>query len=285
MRINISPGALGTLLGTCGTGLAMALPEYKWIGWAVIALGIAVFVFQARVENGGITAHWPRREIMWPIIGMAVSALAFAIFGIWYLQARIANDIADVSFLVECFQSPLPTTIPEGGFVSVLPMRFDDKGSVGFGSQAGQVGDKMNWPEEWLKKWVGTTVRCQITNYANAPIFNINLPMTFTFKRIRSGNNPANFVADETINTVEVSLPITKLYPGKDSPFSFYIYNQGHDVVTIEFRDAPTFSFLNDRAVKKGHLIQPNDFTRFVSLWPFRDPKEIVGEHVPNTPK
>jgi hypothetical protein len=69
----------------------MALPEYKWIGWAIIALGIAVFVFQVRVENGGFTAHWPRRETMWPVIGMAVSALAFAVFGIWYLQTRTIN--------------------------------------------------------------------------------------------------------------------------------------------------------------------------------------------------
>ena len=101
MRTNNFPTAIGTLLGTCGTGLAMAIPEYKWIGWAVVALAFAVFIFQVRVENGGLRAQLPRGPRMFPLIGMIASALAFIGFGLWYhvsTQEGLGFEITEVIF-------------------------------------------------------------------------------------------------------------------------------------------------------------------------------------------
>lgn len=252
----------------------------KPVAWLGMAAGIALMI----LDVTQLKAYaWPT-VLAFAGIGLLVSAV---VWGYRVYSTNLAPEKPDdrISLLIECFQSPLPSTIPEGGFFSVIPFRFDKEGTVGFGGQPGLVGKEMHWPEEWLKKPIGTTVRCQLTSYASAPIFNVSLPIAVTFKRIKRGDNPSSFVANEIINTVEVSLPITKIYPGKDSPFSFYIYNQGMDVVQIEFRSAPTFSFLGETAIREGLLIQPNDFTRAVFLWPFRDPKDIVGEDVPSTPK
>jgi hypothetical protein len=67
----------------------MALPDQRFIGWAMVLLAIAVFAVQVRYENGYVEIRWGRAERarMWPIIGMTVSALAFVGFGIWYASA------------------------------------------------------------------------------------------------------------------------------------------------------------------------------------------------------
>jgi hypothetical protein len=286
---------IGAGLGLIAIGLTLmvALPP-AWapkmnpqLVQAGILTGLVLLLVGLGITIIGTWAGLPQNKLG-PIFFLVLGALFIGTGSVWFYISTSSNAIDDksrVSFLLECFQSPLPSTIPAGGFVSVIPIRFGEEGTVGFGGQAGPPGEKISWPEDWLKKWIGTTARCQLTSYADAPIFNVNLPITVTFKRIKRGDNPSNFAANETINTVDISLPITKIYPGKDSPFTFYIYNQGLDVVQIEFRRAPTFSFLGETTIKEGHLVQPNDFTRTVSLWPFRDPKDILGEDVPNDQK
>lgn len=46
MRVDVVSGSLGIV----GTGLAMALPEQRWIGWLIVFLGIVVFIFSVRNE-------------------------------------------------------------------------------------------------------------------------------------------------------------------------------------------------------------------------------------------
>ena len=80
---------MSTLIGIAGTGLGMAIPDQRWIGWAIVALAIVIFAVQVRYENGHIKIGWgaPERARMWPIIGMTLSAIAFIGFGVWYTLA------------------------------------------------------------------------------------------------------------------------------------------------------------------------------------------------------
>jgi hypothetical protein len=67
--MRIPSGAISTLIGLCGTGLAVALPDARWIGWAIIGIAAVLFIFQVAFENGAI----PRQREM---LLLALSQLA-----------------------------------------------------------------------------------------------------------------------------------------------------------------------------------------------------------------
>lgn len=93
MRIKIASGSAAAGFGIVGTGLAMALPEEKWIGFLIIATGLTIFVFDIRFERGQIEAgehrlglifHRKQPQKMVALIGMILSGIAFAGFCSWY---------------------------------------------------------------------------------------------------------------------------------------------------------------------------------------------------------
>ena len=54
MQIRTTAGSGAAGLGIIGTGLTVALPEEKWIGWLVVGVGIAVFMFDVRIDGWNI---------------------------------------------------------------------------------------------------------------------------------------------------------------------------------------------------------------------------------------
>jgi hypothetical protein len=107
--VRISAAALGTPISIVGTGLAMALPDQKWIGWAIVVLGIAIFALQVRYENGHVRVS-ARHAKMWPVIGMTLSALAFVAFAIWYQTTTSAEGLK-INIQSVNFDSNGPTEI------------------------------------------------------------------------------------------------------------------------------------------------------------------------------
>jgi hypothetical protein len=81
--MRISSGALSSFITLGGGGLAVALPNARWIGWAIVVAAVVIFWFQVRLENGGLHAQWPwsatRRTMA---IGLAMIAAVFALT--WY---------------------------------------------------------------------------------------------------------------------------------------------------------------------------------------------------------
>src|SRR5436309_2448018 len=53
--VHFQAGSAAAACGIIGTGLALALPEEKWIGWLLVAIGLLVFAFDVRIEG-----WWPR---------------------------------------------------------------------------------------------------------------------------------------------------------------------------------------------------------------------------------
>jgi hypothetical protein len=101
--MQVTPGALATLVGIAGTGLAMAVPDQRWIGWVLVILAIAIFSVQFRYENGHVAIGWSAVSgaKMLPMIGMIASALAFVGFGVWYQVASqdgVQMKILNVAF-------------------------------------------------------------------------------------------------------------------------------------------------------------------------------------------
>jgi hypothetical protein len=186
-----------------------------------------------------------------------------------------------ISVLVECTPSPLPDIVPSAGYLTIVsPHRFGDNLTIPGGGRHGKPGDKWAWPDNWIEKWSTTTLRCQVTNYGDIPIFNVELPITVTFRKItRQPENPKNFEAKTVIGAQETVIPATKIDPGKDSPYVFYFHNQGLDLINIEFSKAPTYVMSGETTRREAQLMQPSGFSRFYSLWSVHDNEEIVREN------
>jgi hypothetical protein len=87
MQIRIGSGSFSTGLGVIGTGLAMAFPDQKWIGFVLIAIGLLIFLFDIRFEHGemesgdrrlGRLIHSadPKRRMI-ALLGMIIFGLGF----------------------------------------------------------------------------------------------------------------------------------------------------------------------------------------------------------------
>jgi hypothetical protein len=55
-HVQTTSGSGAAALGIIGTGLALALPDDKWIGWILVAAGLLVFLFDVRIEGWHVRA-------------------------------------------------------------------------------------------------------------------------------------------------------------------------------------------------------------------------------------
>jgi hypothetical protein len=129
MQIKATSGSGAAGLGIIGTGLALALPEVKWIGWALVFLGLIVFAFDVRIERGHVAVGSPdslkqRLALWWPQYLMVTSGILFVAGIIAFLQmsgSPPAKEMATTSQLEPKIDGPLISTIGKTFFRCPLP--------------------------------------------------------------------------------------------------------------------------------------------------------------------
>jgi len=94
MQVKTTSGSGAAGLGIIGTGLALALPDAKWIGWALVVAGLFVFIFDIRLERGHIAVGSSksvreRLRRMWPQYLMILSGALFFVGLIGFLQLNV----------------------------------------------------------------------------------------------------------------------------------------------------------------------------------------------------
>jgi hypothetical protein len=95
MRFKTTSGSGAGAFGIIGTGLALALPDEKWIGWTLVVIGFFVFVFDIHLERGqfasvGSTASFKNRfKRMWPQYLMVFAGCLFFVGFIGFLQTNV----------------------------------------------------------------------------------------------------------------------------------------------------------------------------------------------------
>jgi hypothetical protein len=60
MRINVTSGSLFNGLAIIGTGIAVMLPDQRWIGGLIILVGILAVVFDIKIERGQVEVGTPK---------------------------------------------------------------------------------------------------------------------------------------------------------------------------------------------------------------------------------
>ena len=232
---------------------------------------------------------------MWPIVVMAAGVAVFGIGAAGYFwpasrsEGHLAENesspeksaqVSTGELLLECQQAALPTVgLPKQNSLTVVnPFRFDKEGTIGISGLVTEPGQPIALPEEWKNK-TASSARCRLTNYGKNTLFNVEVPIRITFKRIKRGDAPGNAIAEEIINVAEIQLPITKIEPGSDATYTFYIHNQGRDVVEPHFPDNANHLPPGAGTRRPLTLIQSTSVAyRYVALWPVRSVEDIIAE-------
>jgi hypothetical protein len=167
--------------------------------------------------------------------------------------------------------------------VKLAPFRFDEFGTIGYGTIASEPGKPFPWLPEWKNK-PRSSARCRLTNYGKTTLFNIEIPYTMTFVRLKRGENAGSTVANEVINTADGVLPVTKLEPGNEASYVFYIHNQGRDIVRPHFLDTGSCLPLGASSRTPVRVIQSDSIMHQAhSIWPVRDPFQVIEEEEKKT--
>jgi hypothetical protein len=277
-------GVLGIPLALAILGLTMVattLGEFRFVR--------ACFVTAALISTATVLLlQWNYQEGSLAMRAVIVAVTAASIFGglsvaLDWVNKKQTPEIAETSageLLLECQLAPLPDVgLPNQTILfKVDPFRFSDLGTIGYGTVPSEPGKPFKWLEGWGNR-AQSSARCRVTNYGKTTLFNLEIPFKITFVRIERGGNPGSTVGDKIINTEDGVVPITKLEPGNEAAYIFYIHNQGRDIVQPQFADSATCLPLGGSARTSVKVIQPADVMhRASSIWPVREATEIVNE-------
>jgi hypothetical protein len=223
------------------TFLALAFPNMSRVATIPAAIGCAVLtVYFLWPEIRDF--HKNRQKRVIALIGMIVCSIGFAGFAAFYfwpsgisesneaskVEAVLAQPSAPLLF--EWKWSKLPSAIPASGTVWTMSITSQ----LEFGAQPvllsprpGTIGDKLTWGED--TRQYGGVYRCDITNYAEYPIFNLVMNFkTDFFKPEPDGSRKAETPIAESY---ERPVTVNKLDPKET--FSFYAYSDSRMYVSV----------------------------------------------------
>jgi hypothetical protein len=221
-------------------------------------------------------------------LGIIIAGAALIGLGLFWHISRIgANETAasrDNSgigeLLLECQLAALPEVGPpsQSMLFVVSPFRFTELGTIGYTTAPSEPGKPLPWPQEWKNKRASSAI-CRVTNYGKTTLFNVEVAFKITFVQITRGENPGSSIGNTVINVEDGVIPITKLEPGSDGAYVFYILNQGRDIVHPRFAESATCLPQGAATRTSVKVIQPADVMHHAdSIWPIRDPVEILNE-------
>jgi hypothetical protein len=94
MQIKATSGTGSAAAGIIGTGLAMALPDQRWIGFVLMAVGCIIFVFDIKVEGGRIRFGNPKgRQVnSWGPWILIVGGPLIGVLWLYFMPHSISNQ-------------------------------------------------------------------------------------------------------------------------------------------------------------------------------------------------
>jgi len=226
---------VGAVFGLLPYAVKDMPPFIAWIG-ILGAVAICAMTF---------TPINPR--LIWPIAVMTTSGLFFVAAMSWlYQRLNEAPQMPSTSdsiktntsvsmgaspaaasmpnIYMECVAANLPDVWPNG------PLYTLDLNPIPapFGGGLAERGINSS-PVKW--EFQGMTYRCQLINYSDAPIFNVELFLHLIFREAIINNKLNQY--DSGVVTVdrEWSIRIGKLDPGKDNPYTFFVMNMSTQFV------------------------------------------------------
>jgi hypothetical protein len=234
--------AIGAVLAALAIKNATPSALWDWILWlgiSSIALSILLLVLYIySAKNDG------------PFV---LPAVLFAI-GIYGLTSGLGialspqkpngapTDITSgPSIFLQCFAANLPAVSPPGGVFWVIQLQGRaGVAAIGFAQMYGEPGRETGLELANL----GQLYRCDVTNYGSQPVTDVALMLRLTFSKAVKEGNAYHGTSD--IVTLSRTLQTQKIDPGKDNPFSFYIWNMSNEFVELEFGSQSTLRIIGE---------------------------------------
>jgi len=216
MQVKTTSGSGAAGLGIVGTGLALALPEVKWIGWLLVLAGLLVFAFDVRLERGQVAfgspqSLWQRLKRMWPQYLMTLAALLFFVGLVGFLQLNVtppkAKERAEnlpekpsapehnqpaappqkdlPSILLDFSNAVLPRVSPPDGTIHLFEIREEQAGIQAFLIEH-QFGpsEVIDWQKRFPEWPIFGISKCEITSTTNESVFYAVVPINLKFREM-----------------------------------------------------------------------------------------------------
>lgn len=247
--------------------------------WVLLALAALMTIPMAWGNSWVVESLSPTIRHLKMLAGLLAVALVYTLLAIWILSpTAISPEEAGAVSLpsqkssksaptpgnniqIECQNAFLPDNIPASGRVWAGELSTDPNTPHQAGSTR-ELYQKPGFPIRWFSngKPVGI-YKCEIRNYGEAPIFNVEITFKVEFRKVvlTGATTGTTKHAGEKVASGDWTMPILRIDPGKESPFSFYLYN-----ISIYFVTAfpPTsVSFLsnaNDIGKKQEKIVLPD---------------------------
>lgn len=198
--------------------------------WAALAFvpSVGFLLFLASTGELPLTVQ----RIFIGVAGAAVGTLTLLFLG-EFLRPTTNTEASSqpAALLVEWKWSKLPTSFPTSGIVWTMHIvsQLEAGGQpLLLSPRPGSPGDKLTWGED--TRQYGGVYRCDITNYADYPIFNLVMHFkTEFFKPEADGSRKAETPVSESYDR---PITISKLDPKET--FSFYAFSDSKMYVSVQ---------------------------------------------------
>jgi hypothetical protein len=210
MRFKTTSGSGAGALGIIGTGLALALPDAKWIGWTLVGIGLLVFVFDVHIERGQIAVASSvslkeRFQRMWPQYVMAICGIGFFVGLVAFLQLNVSPPTREISedrpgavaapaatvqppvsgILLDFSNEVLPRISPPEGLLHLFEIRETSQGIQAFPVEHQfSPNEVIDWQKRFPEWPIFGISKCEITSTTNESVFYAVIPINLSFREM-----------------------------------------------------------------------------------------------------
>lgn len=153
------------------------------------------------------------------------------------------SGTSNIVIYAQCHHEALTTTLlPQGETLKVLNLWPipEANGGGGLAEMFLTKGTEFQWPKPPDRPYLWG-YRCQVFNYGDAPVFNIEVELQEVFREItRDPSQPDSMKSGEIKVARKWPIQIDKIDIGPGNPFTFYIYNMSETMVMVSVPDVVT---------------------------------------------
>lgn len=248
-----------TILGVVGIPVSVALTMAATTKGEFRFLRLCLWVSAAFAVGAHLVALWNKpgpisalEVLIAALVGaVAVGGLAYAID--WVKRKELATlsatsespPVAEApsgktTLYLECAFAPMPHTWPEpDGRVYAFPAGANNRPEEWIGGGLSEYFGKVGSPTSFGEFVKANSYKCELINYGDVPIFNVDLVFRFRYlEAVKQGNSQQG---GKLIAEGDYPIQIRKVDPGRSNAFVFYLFHLGTQFINVGFPTSATF--------------------------------------------
>jgi hypothetical protein len=191
------------------------------------------------------------------VAGLAVIGLATFTNSVRDILALIPTGERSPKIQIECHFGSMPNVVPEEGRIYVLSLFPTpiESGGGGLVENFATPGSEWSWSPPDKRPITGYS--CRLTNYSDAPVFNVEMSLGTTFIVAVRNPNTGGTQSGDVYLSRRWLIRMAKINAGEDKPFTFYVMNISAYFALVTLPDVATLQMDSDGAKQTVTLIKP----------------------------